>query len=140
MGQTYFESNLPEDVNMEVELRLDGKTYELERFSTDFRQEVSDRDMQPKDEVMGGKLSITMVRVPDNSILQWASSMWSRKSGEIVFKSQTSTPALKIKFEDAACVNMVQSCSVGIGSMVTLTISPRKITLNDTTIEQEWEE
>lgn len=140
MGQTYFESNLPEDVNMEVELRLDGKTYELERFSTDFRQDISERDMQPKDEVSGGKIIITIVEVPDSSILQWASSKWVRKSGEIVFKSQTSTPALKVAFEDAACVNLSQNCSVGVGSMVTLTISPRKITLNDTSIEQEWEE
>lgn len=123
---------------MVVELQLDGKTYELERFTTDFRQDVSNRDMQPKDEVMGGKIIITMVEVPDSSILQWASSKWVRKSGEIVFKNETSTPALKVKFEDAACVNMLQSCSVGIGSMVTLTISPRKISLNDSTLEQEW--
>ncbi|MBR5373336.1 MAG: hypothetical protein IK131_01520 [Paludibacteraceae bacterium] len=137
MGQTYFSADAP-DVNMVVELQLDGKTYELERFTTDFRQDVSNRDMQPKDEVMGGKIIITMVEVPDSSILQWASSKWVRKSGEIVFKNETSTPALKVKFEDAACVNMLQSCSVGIGSMVTLTISPRKISLNDSTLEQEW--
>jgi len=139
MGQTYFSSDAP-DVNMVVELRLDGKTYELERFTTDFHQDVSNRDMQPKDEVMGGKIIITMVQIPDSSILQWASSKWVRKSGEIVFKNETSTPPLKVKFEDAACVNMLQSCSVGVGSMITLTISPKKITLNNTSIEQEWEE
>lgn len=137
MGDTYFNSGSP-DVTVVVELHLEGNTYELERFSTDFTQEVSNENLEPKSEVYGGKIIITMAQIPDDILLDWASSRWKKKSGEIAFTTKANGSIMNVSFEDAACVSMLQSCSVGVGSLVSLTISPRVITLNDYTLEQEW--
>lgn len=139
MGQTYFASDAP-DVNIIAELHLDGKVYELERFSTELRQTISDRNMEPKDEVSGGTIVVTMVQVPDNALLSWAASKYIRKSGEIVFKNETTTPPLRIQFEEAACINFLQNCGVGVGSYITLTISPKTVNFNDISLEHSWEE
>ncbi len=139
MGQTYFASDAP-DVNLVAELHLDGNVYELERFSTDFTQGISERNMEPKNEVKGGTIVISMTRVPDNSLLQWAASKWIRKNGEIVFKNETSTPSLKIQFENAACINFTQNCGEGVGSYISLTFTSEKLNINGTPLDQEWEE
>ena len=112
MGQTYFASDAS-DVNIIAELHLDGKVYELERFSTELRQTISDKNMEPKGEVGGGVLNLTMVQVPDNGLLAWAASKHIRKSGEIVFKNETTTPPLRIQFQEAACINFLQNCGCG---------------------------
>ncbi|MBO7506494.1 MAG: hypothetical protein J6T67_03825 [Paludibacteraceae bacterium] len=139
MGQTYFASDAP-DVNLVAEMHLDGNVYELERFSTDFTQGISEINLEPKTEVRGGTMVVSLARVPDNSLLQWAASKWVRKSGEIVFKNETSTPPLKIQFENAACINFTQNCGEGVGSYISLTITAEKMNLNGTPFEHEWEE
>ena len=139
MGQTYFSAD-SSDVNIIAELHLDGKVYELERFSTELRQTISDKNMEPKGEVGGGTLTLTMVQVPDNGLLAWAASKYIRKSGEIVFKNETTTPPLRIQFQEAACINFLQNCGVGAGSYISLTISPKIVNFNDISLEHTWEE
>lgn len=139
MGQSYFDANM-EDANVFVELQLSGKTYEVERFSTSLRQDTSVKNLEPKSEVEGGVLEITLVQVPDNALLQWAASKWIRKDGEVVFKNESATPVMRVSFKEGACVNFSQSCSQGIGSCVVLTISAKEITINGFVLAKNWEE
>lgn len=139
MGQSYFDTNI-EDANVFVELQLSGKTYEIERFSTSLRQDTSENNLEPKSEVEGGVLEISMIQAPDNELLQWAASKWIRKSGEIVFKNESSTPLLRIEFKEAVCVNFNQSCSQGMGVSLSLTISPKEVSFNGFMIDKSWDE
>lgn len=139
MGQSYFESNSV-DANVFVELYLSGKTYEIERFATEFSQETAENTLEPKGDVEGGVITLTMVQVPDNELLQWAASKWIRKSGEIVFLNETTSPMLRVEFQDAACVDFSQSCNEGVGCVINLTISPRIVSYNGITIEKSWHE
>lgn len=139
MGQSYFESNI-EDANVFVEMHLSGKVYEIEHFTTIFSQDTAENTLEPKGDVDGGVLTITMVQVPDNELLQWAASKWIRKSGEIVFKNDTATPILRIEFEEAACVDFGQTCNEGVGSIINLTISPKIVSFNGIRIEKPWQE
>lgn len=139
MGQSYFDAG-GEDANVFVEFHLSGKIYQLESFSTSISQDTSADNLEPKSEVTGGLLEISMLQVPDKELLQWAASKWIKKNGEFVFKNETTTPILRISFEDAVCVNFTQSCSEGLGSSISMTISPRIVSFNGFSIEKNWEE
>lgn len=137
MGDSYFK-NGPTEGTMFVELSLGGKTYPLEQFSTELIQSVSGKTMEPMNEVTGGLLYITMVQVPDAKLIKWASDRTARENGEIAFKNNSGTSPLKISFEEAACINMSQTCGEGIGSFITLTISPKKVKFNSVELDKNW--
>lgn len=137
MVNSYFKGDDAEGA-LHVELTLEGKTYDVEQFSTEFVQRVSGENMEPMNEVQGGLLTITMVQVPDNNIVKWASDRTARKSGEIAFRNDSGTSPFKITFEEAYCLNLSQTCGEGVGSFISLTISPKKAKYNSVEMDKEW--
>lgn len=137
MGQSYFESNM-EGTNFIVEMHLSGRTYEIEHFSTEFDQQTEEGTLEPKDDIKGGVMKLTMVQIPDNELLQWAASKSERKNGEIVFMNEDFSPLLRIEFQDAACVDFTQSCNEAVGGVINLTIVPRVVSYDGTTLEKSW--
>ncbi|MFK8274589.1 type VI secretion system tube protein TssD [Capnocytophaga cynodegmi] len=126
------------DANLEVFLILNGKEYELSQFNCDFVQHT-DIKGEPQSEIKGGKLIVTIEQFPDNQIFYWAINEFSKKSGEIVFRNKTSSASLKIKFDNAYCVNMIQKIDTYTGVTSTFLISPERIYLNDNLLDNNWE-
>lgn len=79
-----------------------------------------------------------MSELPDTQLLYWATNQWIKYSGEVVFRSQTSSAPLKIKFENAYCVNLLHTISSSRGMSVNLTISPEKIDVNGVLLDNNW--
>lgn len=125
------------DGNIKAELHLLGKSYSLAQVSLSFNQSV-DYNGEPQSEVSGGQILIVLSQIPDNSIISWAVGSRTRRSGEVIFRNETTTPPLRIIFEEAYCVHMGQS--VTKGTSVSLTISPKKISLNDVLHDNDWVE
>ena len=127
------------DGNISAELHFMGKTYELSGFCTSFAQPIDEKG-EPLTEVKGGILNLTLSQAPDNLLSQWAVSQWSRKSGEVVFKNETGTPPLRIKFVEAACVGLSQENVAGKGIETKLVVSSKSVSFNAVILEKEWRE
>ncbi|WP_373811209.1 type VI secretion system tube protein TssD [Porphyromonas macacae] len=125
------------DGNVSAVLVLMGKEYDVCQFNTSFMQETDEKG-EPQSEVHGGCLLVVLSQVPDNALLQWASSQWQRKDGEIVFRNETGTPPLRIAFTEAYCVGLQQETAIDRGARTALTISPRSVRLNEFTMENSW--
>lgn len=128
-----------EDSNVSAEMNFLGNTYLVSNFSTSFSQFV-DEKFEPQAEVHGAILSVSFQQVPDSKMLQWASSKFSRKSGEIVFKNETGTPPLKIQFTEAACVKLSHQVISGGGTVTNIHISPKEVSFNGVLLNNGWRE
>lgn len=126
------------DANLEVFLVLNGKEYEVVEFSTSFLQ-PTDTKGEPQKEVKGGKLQLSLAQFPDSQLFYWAISRWSRYNGEIVFRNQTNTAPLKIKFFNAYCIDLHQDTNSSQGTMIHLTISPEQLEVNNVSFDNLWE-
>ena len=133
-----FLSSQP-DGNISAELHFMGKTYVVSRFLTSLSQPTDEKG-EPQMEVQGGLLAISLSQAPDNVLLQWAYSRWSRKNGELVFKNETGTPPLRIGFVDAACVDFSQKSSSEKGIVTTMVVSPHSVSFNGVVLDKEWRE
>lgn len=127
------------DGNVSAELNLMGKSYNLIGFRTNVSQNV-DKKGEPQSEVKGGQLNLMISQIPDNVLLQWASSRWMKKSGEIVFKNQTGTPPLRIIFTEAGCVKLNQQVTSGVGVVTSLLLSPKEVSFNGVLLSNNWRE
>lgn len=125
------------DGNVFAELHFMGKIYPIAAFSTSLMQQVDNRG-EPQFEVKGAKLNLTLSQLPDELLLQWATSRWMRKSGEVVFKNQTGTAPLRIAFVEAACVYLKQRVNMGKGTYASLLVSAKEISFNGILLESGW--
>lgn len=123
------------DGNLTIEMNLLGKTYQISSFSTSFTQ-PTDEKLEPQSEVSGGVLSITMTQTPDKALLQWASSPYVRRSGEIVFRNETGTPPLRITFSEAICLTFSQRTNDERGTVLSLSISSQTVSFNHVVLEK----
>lgn len=126
------------DGNVAGELSLSGAAapYEIFQFSISFSQNI-DEFGEPQSESEGGQMLVTLGRLPDKTILQWAGGSRIRKNGEIRFKNETETTTMKIVFENAYCSTL--RIDVNGGSSCSFTISPEKVSMNGELLDNEWE-
>ncbi len=128
------------DGNVNAVLVFMGKEYDVCQFSTSFMQLTDDKG-EPQTEVRGGQLLVVLSQIPDEALLYWASNQWTRKDGEIIFRNETGTPPLRIRFKEAYCVKLEQEFDgVGKGSKTIMLISPQSIQMNEYTLDNEWRE
>ncbi|MDO4230155.1 MAG: type VI secretion system tube protein TssD [Capnocytophaga sp.] len=127
------------DANLEVYLILKGKEYQLKQFNISFFQ-ATDVKGEPQSEVRGGKFTISVPELPDAQLLYWATNQWAKRDGEIVFRNKTSSAPLKIKFENAYCIDMSQRTNVSQGVVTSYVISAESLQLNEVNFDNQWTE
>lgn len=133
--------NLFEQVNanLTAKFTVDGTTYSVKHFSISFDQEV-DFKGQPQQETHGGQIQLTFSQMMFDHIAQWAKEDTMRKTGEVIFSSETSGAVLTVLFEDAYCVAYSRRVNINTGSETHLVIAPGAISLNGVTINKIWRE
>ncbi|MBN2742512.1 MAG: type VI secretion system needle protein Hcp [Marinilabiliaceae bacterium] len=131
--------NLPQiDNNTTVWLIIDGKEYELAQFNISFVQ-TSDDKGEPQNQVRGGRMLLTLTEALSENIYSWAMRAAITKSGEVVFRTQSGSAPLKIKFSNAYCIGFDRSIeSMGGGLTSILTISPEEIMMNEFSFDNHW--
>lgn len=124
------------DANTNAWLIVDGREYEINQFSIDFRQWV-DHKGQPQSDMRGGKMYLVLTEVLPESMYYWAVRTHP-KSGEVVFKSQTGSAPLKVEFIDGYCIDLVRTVVSGVGLRTNLVISAKKVVVNGITLDRRW--
>ncbi|GHT59693.1 hypothetical protein AGMMS50239_06920 [Bacteroidia bacterium] len=120
-----------------------GKTYFVESFNLNFKQDVDSRKNRPDSFTYGGTLQITLSETPDHSINEWMAQTYMMRNGEIQFFRNlpkiTQSSLLTLFFEDAYCVAYSKKMdTITSGLLTTLTISPRKIKIGNEEFENNW--
>lgn len=124
------------DVNLEVVLIFNEKEYQLEQFNMNFSQAV-DHKGEPQSEVLGGTLLLKILQFPDDELLYWASNQWLKKTGEIIFRNKSGSAPMKVKFENAYCVEMHQNVNDGVETL--FVISAQTLSVNEETHYNKWD-
>jgi hypothetical protein len=124
-GKLYFGKKEPLVV---VQFLFGGKTYILEEFDMNFRQDTNEKN-QPDSDIYGGLISLTFGETPDENINRWMMNTYERQDGEFRFLINTvklmEGAALHILFKNAYCINYRKVIIPnGAGLLTTLTISP----------------
>lgn len=127
------------DTHVEAIFELDGRRYDIEHFHIGFAQAV-DHKGQPQNETKGGQLSITLTQSINDNIYDWAKREKKRKHGQVLFMSKTAGTVLKISFENADCIKLVQKINAFSGTETTLVIAPEKVSMNGITHDNKWKE
>ena len=92
------------------------EAYELENCTYGFSQGF-DHVGKPQDDTMGSAINITYSGIPPKEIVEWALDTRKYYDGVIVICDQNEQPLEKLKFEQAACVNMSIGYSKEGGSL-----------------------
>ncbi|MCD8178572.1 MAG: type VI secretion system needle protein Hcp [Tannerellaceae bacterium] len=79
--------------------------YELANFEFSFQQGIDDTG-NASTRVSGGALSLILPTFPTNELIDWAVNSWRFKNGMIVVMDPLDNPLEKIRFRNAACINM----------------------------------
>ena len=123
--------------HIEVKFILDGKSYEVEGFKTEFSQPV-DYKNQPQHEIMGGLIMLTLAQIADNNLYLWATSPTMRKSGSVLFQTDVGMTVLELLFSNAYCIQMIRDTAFHAGAKTVLVISPEIISLNGIEHTNKW--
>ena len=81
------------------------EAYELQSCTYGFAQS-DDHTGKPQDDAAGGAISIIYPGIPPREIIEWGLSHDKYLDGTIVICDQNEQPLEKLKFEQAACVDM----------------------------------
>ncbi len=114
-------------------------SYELLNCNFGFSQGV-DNNGKAQTEVQGGSISFTFPNIPKDDMIQWMLKSSKLENGAIVICNANDEPVEKVLFEDAACINMGINYTLDGKSYTTtrMTIQARKITVNETSLENRW--
>lgn len=138
-GRLFFGKKEP---SMIASFRFKTKKYILEEFDLEFGQEVSSKG-KPDSLPCGGRITITMSEVPDESINSWMMNSYQKQDGEFRFLINNGMisegAVLQIQFRDAYCIDYRKTLNPqGAGSLTTLVISPRYIRVGNEEFENRW--
>jgi hypothetical protein len=128
--------NLPLS-HLEGKLVLDGETYEVETFKITFSQPI-DYKNQPQHETLGGQLMITLAQAADNNLYAWGKTSTLRKNGQVLFQTDLGMTVMKIDFQDAYCVTLSRKTNAMTGTLTTLMIAPKIVTMNGVEHDNFW--
>lgn len=128
--------NLPLS-HLNVKFNLDGVSYDVEQFHTGFTQPI-DYKGQPQYETKGGKFSITLERIADNTLYQWAKTSTMLKNGSVLFQTDLGMTVFRFEFEKGYCINLIRDIDAMRGSRTTLTVSAEILKLNGQAHDNFW--
>lgn len=139
-GRLFFGKKEP---SMVVSFQFKTKKYILEEFDLEFGQEVNAKG-KPDSLPSGGRITITISEVPDESINSWMMNSYQKQDGEFRFLINDNMinqgAVLQIQFRDAYCIDYRKSLNPqGAGSLTTLVISPRYIRVGNEEFENRWQ-
>lgn len=126
--------------NMNAYLEVEGKQYELEYFRIGVSQSV-DHKGESQSETQGGMFNVSIQQSIDDFLFAWSKKEEERKAGSIVFRngrSKIGQTAYKIDFVDAECISLNCRVNTTSGTEVSMTISPKEITINEVLLENNW--
>jgi hypothetical protein len=120
-----------------------GKTYIVEGFNLNFKQDMDTRENRPDSFTYGGIMQITLSETPSHDINDWMVQTYKMRNGEIrIFPNApkiTKSSLLTLFFEDAYCVGYSKKINTNTsGLLTTLTISPRIIKIGNEELENKW--
>lgn len=120
-----------------------GKTYIVEGFNLNFKQDLDPRKNRPDSFTYGGTMQITLSETPDHAINDWMAQTYRLRNGSIrIFPNApklTQSSLLTLSFEDAYCVAYSKKINTKTsGLLTTLTVSPRKIKIGNEELENKW--
>jgi len=118
-------------------LEVDGKEYTIDRFKIGFKQSI-DFKGQPQHETKGGQMSLTISHAADSTLYEWACNATKRKSGKIIFQTQSEQTVIHIFFEDAYCVRLERQTGDKQGTRSSLVIAPGYVKINDSEHTNFW--
>jgi hypothetical protein len=97
---------------------------------------------EPNGDVDSGKISFSLIGMDKSPFWQWAATRDMKKNGKILFKDtrEKDKDRKVLIFEDAYAVEFQEAWGNGSDSMETVTLSAKKITLNEKSVENEWAE
>jgi len=114
-------------------------SYELESCSYGFSQGVN-VDGKAQTEVRGGLMNVTIPGIPPMDIITWALDSRKYNDGVIVLCDSDNMPLEKVRFTDAACINMeIVYSQQGKGyTAAKLTLQARKIAVGSINLNNRW--
>jgi len=119
-----------------------GKTYILEEFDLDFKQDINDKN-RPDGEVYGGLITLTISEPPGEWLTAWMMNSFEKHDGEFHFFINSEKimegAAMQLSFKDAYCISYQQTMNPkGAGLLTTLIISPRTVKIMNEEFENKW--
>jgi|GEM_PF-1207803 len=122
-----------------------NKTYIVENFNLNFRQDVDTLKNRPDSFTYGGIMQITLNGFLDSDLEDWITQTYLTRNGEIRFFPNmpkiTDSSLLTVFFEDAYCTACKKTIdAVTFGVLTTLTVSPRRIRLGNEEFENARKE
>lgn len=133
------QKELPKTV---VKFFFKSKTYIIEEFDLDFKQDI-DENSRPSGEIYGGLITISIRMIPDDLLTSWMMNSYEKQNGEIHFYSNTNKivegALLQLSFNDGYCISYGQIMNPREGDVLTtLVISPRVIKINKEEFTNRW--
>jgi len=126
-----------------IHLVCRNKTYIVENFNLNFRQDVDTVRNRPDSFTYGGIMQITLNGFLDSDLDEWITQTYLMRDGEIRFFPNmpkiTDSSLLTIFFSDAyctACKKTINETTFGV--LTTLIVSPRRIKIGNEEFENAW--
>jgi hypothetical protein len=119
-------------------LILDGKIYKLEEFKIQFAQPV-DYKQQPRHEIMGGQIMLTLSQTADHNLYSWATASKMLKRGSVLFQTDIGMTVLEINFSDAYCIQLLRETVTNAGTKTNLVISSDTIRMDEIEHTNKWQ-
>jgi hypothetical protein len=120
-----------------------GKTYVVENFNLNFRQDVNILKNRPDSFTYGGVMQITLSGFLDPTLDGWLTQTYQSREGEIRFFPNmpkiTDSALLSIFFTEGYCTACNKTIDVSTsGVLTTITISPRSIKIGNEEFTNRW--
>ncbi len=134
-------------MSLTARLHIEGHEREREGIKIltcdfSFRQDV-DNNGYISSSVRAGLINVTITGINDAEIVQWMLGRTIGKKGKISFMGITNSgvpqESKSLIFEDAILVNYSESFADESESLISLSLSARKITISNATWETNWD-
>jgi len=116
---------------------MDGKKYDVERFSIELSQPI-DFKGQPQHEIKGGQITVNLTQAADDNLYIWAKKSTLRKNGKILFQTDLGITVLEIDFKNAYCINLTREINASNGTNTSLTVSSEIIIMDGVEHNNFW--
>jgi hypothetical protein len=123
-----------------AELILEGNTYLLNSVSMEIGH-ATDQYGRPSSATKGGKITVELFSVDDNTFFDWAIHPGKTRDGTInLIKADNESKVKEIKFENAYCTEYIEVFNDTLEkSLVTrCIISAEKLSIGNIELDNKW--